>query len=82
MDAPCDSGRRVAGGLGWGKRFGVSGMGNDVGGFEYQCDPCTAFALVPLGGPWNDPEVGRNAARRGGRKTMRIDDISRPPPLV
>lgn len=34
MDAPCDSGRRVAGGVGWGKRFGVSGMRDGVGGMN------------------------------------------------
>src|SRR5690242_17289766 len=36
MDAPCDSVRRVAGGAGWGKRFGVRGMGSDVDGPEHQ----------------------------------------------
>lgn len=59
MTLPCDSGRRVAGGVGWGKRFGVSGMGGDVGGTEYQQGPNAAFALVPHGDPWNDPEVGQ-----------------------
>jgi hypothetical protein len=79
MDAPCDSGRRVGRGMGWGKWFGVSGMGCGVGGSAHQAGECTAFALVPLGGPWNDPEVGRNPAPRGRRKTMRIDGISRSP---
>jgi hypothetical protein len=82
MDAPCDSGRRVAGGVGWGKRFGVSGMGSGVGGSEYQAGPCAAFALVPRGGPWNDPEVGSFPAPWGRRKTMRIGCISRSPTWV
>lgn len=73
MDAPCDSGRRVAGGVGWGKRFGVSWMGGDVGGSGYQ----DGLALVPPGGPWNDPTAGSLSATRGRRKTMRAGCISR-----
>lgn len=65
MDAPCDSRRRVAGRVGWGKRFGVSGMGDDVVGSTHQADEPTAFALVPHGDPWNDPEVGSSPAPRG-----------------
>ena len=57
MDAPCDSGRRVAGGVGWGKRFGVSGMGDDVGGNRGLGDALRhrmERLLVPGTLPWND----------------------------
>lgn len=68
MDAPCDSGRRVAGGVGWGKWFGVSGMGDDAGGSklsrEMSLDNRIDRLLVPGTIPWTDA-FGRQLSNCG-----------------